>query len=120
MLITKTDKVDSFIFCCRMKTKFVLIACLAIAREVFGTQVYETPSDSSQQWQPWNQDFNQASNEKQEKRDFVTFDNPDTSQQKETQSLLYNANIQSSGSGVANIVGQQSVRILSLLQNIGR
>ncbi|KYM86047.1 Serine proteinase stubble [Atta colombica] len=100
-----------------MKTKFVLIACLAIAREVFGTQVYETPSDFSQQWQPWNQDFNQASNEKQEKRDFVTFDNPDTSQQKETQQpLLYNANIQSSGSGVANIVGQQSID--SVIDNI--
>ncbi|XP_018401853.1 PREDICTED: uncharacterized protein LOC108779021 [Cyphomyrmex costatus] len=101
-----------------MRMKFVLIACLAIAREVFGTQVYETPSDSSQQWQPWkNQDFNQASNEEQDKRHLVTFDNPDTPQQREPQSLsLYNANIQSSGSGVANIVGQQSID--SVIDNI--
>lgn len=97
-----------------MRTQFILIACLAIAKEIFGTQVYETPSYSSQQWQPLkNQDSIQAPNEEQEQDTSgpVTFDTSDT-QQKESQSF-YSANIQSSGSGVANVVGQQSVRILS-------
>lgn len=98
------------------RTQFILIACLALAREVFGTQVYETPSDSSQQqWQPWkNQDSIQTSNGKQEKYHPVTFDDPDTQQKESRQQLFYNANIQSGASGVADVIGQQSVKILSL------
>jgi len=100
-----------------MRTQFVLIACLAIAKEVFGTQVYETPNDSSQQqWQPWkNQDSIQTSNGDQEKYHPITFDASDTQQKETQQPLLYNANIQSGSSKVANVVGQQSslVRILS-------
>lgn len=97
-----------------MKTQFVLIACLAIARQIFGTQVYETPSDSSQQeWQPWkNEDSIQTSNGEQDKYRPVTFDTSDTQQKESQQQLFYNANIQSGASGVADVVNQQSVRIL--------
>jgi len=97
--------------------QFVLLACLAIAKEVFGTQVYETPSDSSQQqWQPWkNKDSIQTSNENQEKYHPITFDAPNTQQKEVQQPLLYNTNIQSGSSKVADVIGQQSslVRILS-------
>lgn len=98
-----------------MKTQLVLIVCLAIARQIFGTQVYETPSDSSQQqWQPWkNEDSIQASNGEQDKYHPVMFDTPGTQQKESQQQLFYNANIQSSVSGVADVVNQQSVRILS-------
>lgn len=117
-MIKKDRQAKSFVFCYRMKAQFVLIACLAIARQIFGTQVYETPSDSSQQqWQPWkNEDSIQASNGEQDKYHPLTFDTSST-QQKESQQSFYNANIQSGASGVADIVSQQSVRILSL-QNI--
>lgn len=92
-----------------MRTQFILIACLAIANQALCTQVYETPSDSSQ-WQPWkSQDSIQVSNEEQEKYHPVTFDAPDT-QQKESQPLVYNANIQSGASGVAEVLNEQSVR----------
>lgn len=74
--------------------------------------MYETPSDSSQQqWQPWkSQDSIQAESEGQEKYHPVTFDAPDTTQQKESQPLVYNANIQSGASGVAEVLSEQSVR----------
>ncbi|XP_011642596.1 uncharacterized protein LOC105430640 [Pogonomyrmex barbatus] len=102
-----------------MRTQFILIACLAIVREVFGTQVYETPSDSSQQqWRPWqtDQDLIQASSGGQNKYHPVTFDAPDTQQKESQQSLVYNANVQSGASGVADVVGQQSIE--SVIDNI--
>ncbi|XP_072760900.1 uncharacterized protein [Anoplolepis gracilipes] len=97
-----------------MRTQFILIACLAIASKALCTQVYETPSDSSQQqWQPWkNQDSIQVSNEEQEKYHPVTFDAPDTQQKESQQSLVYNANIQSGASGVAQVLSEQSGRNL--------
>ncbi|XP_024874635.1 uncharacterized protein LOC112456373 [Temnothorax curvispinosus] len=100
-----------------MKTQFILIACLAIARQIFGTQVYETPSDSSeQQWQPWKtQDSIQASNGEEDKYRPVTFD-ASASQQKESQQSFYNANIQSGASGVADVVGKQPID--SVIDNI--
>ncbi|KMQ96879.1 serine proteinase stubble [Lasius niger] len=98
-----------------MRTQFILIACLAIANQALCTQVYETPSDSSQ-WQPWkSQDSIQVSNEEQEKYHPVTFDAPDT-QQKESQPLVYNANIQSGASGVAEVLNEQSIE--SIIDNI--
>lgn len=105
-----------------MRTQFILIACLAIAGQTLGTQVYETPSASSQQqWQPWkNQDAIEAPTDGgQDKYHPVTFDVPDTQvTQKETRQspLLYNANIQLGASGVADVVGQQSVRIIVSLK----
>ncbi|KAL0099124.1 hypothetical protein PUN28_020282 [Cardiocondyla obscurior] len=101
-----------------MRTQFVLIACLVIAQQIFGTQVYETPSDSSQQqWQPWkNQDLAEASNVEQNKYRPVTFDDVPDTQQKESQQPFYNANIQSSTSGVADVVSQQSIE--SVVDNI--
>lgn len=100
-----------------MRTHFILISCLAIANGALCTQVYETPSDSlQQQWQPWkNQDSIQVSTEEQEKYHPVTFDAPDT-QQKESQQLIYNANIQSGASGVAQVLSEQSVRIARYFQ----
>ncbi|XP_036148082.1 uncharacterized protein LOC118644183 [Monomorium pharaonis] len=102
-----------------MRTQFILIACLAIARQVLGTQVYETPNDSSQQeWRPWkNDDSIETPKGEQEKYRPVTFDGPDA-QQKESQQqpLFYNANIQSGASGVADVVSQQSVD--SVIDNI--
>lgn len=107
-----------------MRTKLVLVVCLAIAREIFGTQVYETPSDSlQQQWQPqqWkNQDSIKAPSGEQEKYQPITFDASDAQQKETQQSLFYNANIQSGASGVADAVGQQTVRILSPSQNTRR
>ncbi|XP_020292201.1 uncharacterized protein LOC109858907 isoform X2 [Pseudomyrmex gracilis] len=97
-----------------MRTQFILITCLAIARQALGTQVHETPSDSSQQqWQPsWNQDSIQASSGVREKYRPVTFDNSDTHTQESQQSPVYNANIQSGTSGVADVLKQQSGRNL--------
>lgn len=90
-----------------------MIACLAIANQALCTQVYETPSESSQaQWQPWkSQDSIQVSNEGQEKYHPVTFDATDAQQKESQQSLVYNANIQSGASGVAKVLSEQSVRI---------
>ncbi|XP_029171369.1 uncharacterized protein LOC114940788 isoform X2 [Nylanderia fulva] len=102
-----------------MKTQFVLIACLAIASQALCTQVYETPSSDSsqQQWQPWkSQDSIQAPSVEQEKYHPVTFDAPDTTQQKESQPLVYNANIQSGASGVADVLSEQSIE--SVIDNI--
>jgi len=80
--------------------------------------VYETPSDSSQQqWQPWkNQDLVEASSVEQSKYRPVTFDDVPDTQQKESQQPFYNANIQSSTSGVADVVSQQSIE--SVVDNI--
>lgn len=91
------------------------MACLAIVRQALGTQVYETPSDSSQQqWQPWgNQDSVQASSQQQEEYHPVTFEASDT--QESQRSPVYNANVQSGASGVAEVLNQQSVRIISSL-----
>ncbi|EZA61689.1 hypothetical protein DMN91_003623 [Ooceraea biroi] len=99
-----------------MKTQFILVACLAIARQALGTQVYETPSDSpQQQWKPWrNQDSVQASSGEQEKYNPVTFEASDTQQSQ--QSPIYNANIQSGASGVAGVLNQQSIE--SVIDNI--
>jgi len=90
----------------------VLIACLALTRQALGTQVYETPSDfPQQQWQPWkDQDSIQASSGQQEKYQPVTFEESDA--QESQQASIYNANIQSGASGVADVLNQQSVRIV--------
>ncbi|KAL6442025.1 hypothetical protein ACFW04_002394 [Cataglyphis niger] len=101
-----------------MKTQFILITCLAIANQALCTQVYETPSESSQaQWQPWkSQDSIQVSNEGQEKYHPVTFDATDAQQKESQQSLVYNANIQSGASGVAEVLSEQSIE--SVIDNI--
>ncbi|XP_025986900.1 uncharacterized protein LOC105197529 isoform X2 [Solenopsis invicta] len=101
-----------------MRTQFILIACLAIARQVLGTQVYETPNDSSQQWQPWkNQDLIETPKGEQETYQPLKFDGSNDAQQKESQQpLFYNANIQSGASGVADVVSKQSID--SVIDNI--
>ncbi|XP_011140597.1 uncharacterized protein LOC105183877 isoform X3 [Harpegnathos saltator] len=94
-----------------MRTQFILIACLAIARQAFGTQVYETPtSDSSQEpWKPWkNQDSIDNSNPEQDVYHPITFETSDK-QKEAQQTSLYSPNIQTDASGVADVVNQQSV-----------
>jgi len=110
-------KISRISFCHRMKTQFILIACLTIAGRALkiNTQVHETPSDS-QQWQPWkNQDLNQAASVEQEQFHPVTFEDSDT-QKDSQQPLIYNANIQSGASGVAEVLNQQSVRIIDIIR----
>lgn len=99
--------------CHRMRTQFILIACLTIARQALGTRVYDTSiSDSSQQW---SQQESFDNSNVQEKYRPVTFESSDA--QKETpQQPLYNANIQTSGSGVASVLTQQSVRITAIVK----
>jgi hypothetical protein len=100
-----------------MKTRFILIACLIIAAETLtiNTQIHETPKDS-QQWQPWkNQDSIQAASVEQEKYHPVTFEDSDA-QKDSQQPLIYNANIQSSASGVAEVFNQQSVKIINIIK----
>ncbi|XP_032673020.1 uncharacterized protein LOC116844945 isoform X2 [Odontomachus brunneus] len=95
-----------------MRTQFILIACLVIARQALGTQVYDTPtSDSSKrEWQPWNEDSIENSNGR--KNNPVTFETSDTQRGKTQETSLYNANIQTSASGVANVANKKSGRNL--------
>jgi hypothetical protein len=75
--------------------------------------VYETPSDfPQQQWQSWkNQEsVEETSSGQQEKYQPVTFEAQDA--QGSQQASIYNANIQSGASGVADVLNQQSVRIV--------
>lgn len=93
--------------------RFILIICLAIAECIFGTEPYETLDAISlqRQWRPLKKrESIEASNEESNIYHSLTFDPPNI-QQSEQQPLHYNANVQSSTSGVANVVNQQSVRI---------
>jgi len=98
-----------------MKTQFVLIACLTIAREALAisinTQVHEISSES-QPWQAWNhKDAIQAASP-------VTFEDSDTQKDWQQPASTYNANIQSGDSGVAEVLKQhaQSVRIIDIIK----
>jgi hypothetical protein len=77
-----------------MRTQFILITCLAIARQARGTRVYEDAE--------------------QDKYHPVTFEASDA--QKEKREELYNLNIQTGGSGVASALAQQSVRVTVIIK----
>lgn len=97
-----------------MRTQFILIACLAIARLAFGTQVHDTTKDSSQQEWSWNnEDSIDSPDAGQDKPGLVKFESPST-QDEAQQVSSYNPNIQTGTSGVANVVNKQSVRISAI------
>lgn len=96
-------------------SSFVLIACLAIAGQARGTQVYETPSGPSQQLkqEPWrNPDSAAATDAERDKYRPVAFgaDDAQPAQDSQKQASFYNANVHSGDSGVAGVLAQQSVR----------
>lgn len=118
--IIALSRLTLFVFYCRMWTRYVLIAYLAITKQVFGIEVYEpsepnAPSQQQQQQQQqWkSQDSIEASADVgQDKYRPITFDAADA-QESRQQPSLYNANIQSGASTVAGVLGQRSVRINS-------
>ncbi|XP_043504915.1 uncharacterized protein LOC122525937 [Polistes fuscatus] len=109
----------------KMKFWPILLACLATC--TLATQVtYQTSSSSQsssntnqqqQQWSWQGQDLLAASNTQEESFHPVSFTAPDTLKQEQSQQQqLYNPNIQSQSSGVAEAVDQRTVD--SVIDNI--